>query len=283
MKKVIFRTIFIIALVAFVGAVGYIVYTYIGYKKDAKVYDEAISEFVTVNENAGDSATGGAAGSLADGLTGGSGENKAGKDNINPFDSISDGSGDFGGLEVDFDALTKLNPDIIGWIYCPDTVINYPVLKTDNNDYYLHRNYKKEYAASGSIFVECANSDGFVDSNTIIYGHHMKDGSMFASLSKWFKQEYYDEHPYMYLYTPDGNYRVELFSAYTTAVGSDSYYAILTPCKELDEYLERVKNKSQFDCNIELNSEDKYIMLSTCAYVFENARSVLHGKLVPIK
>ena len=87
----------------------------------------------------------------------------------------------------------------------------------------------------------------------------------------------------MYLFTPDQNYIVELFSAYTTAAGSDSYYAIQTPCKEMNDYLERVSSKSAFKCDVELPGDEKYIMLSTCAYMFENARSVLHGKLVPIE
>ncbi len=262
MGRKIRRVIFIIALVIFIGAIGYIGYTYLGYRKDAKVYEEAVSEYVVASTTFKPI--------------------KMTAQKISPV--VQEEIEEVGlPIEVDFDALKEINPDVIGWLYCPDTVINYPVLKTTDNDTYLHHNYKKEYTASGSIFVECANRDDFADLNTIIYGHHMKDGSMFASLSKWTKQEYYEEHPIMYLFTPEQNYIVELFSAYATAAGSDSYYAIQTPCKEMDDYLERVSGKSAFKCDVELPGDEKYIMLSTCAYMFENARSVLHGKLVPIE
>lgn len=261
MKKIIFRIVFIVALLVFVGAASYIAYTYIGYKKDADTYQEAVSEYVKEPEKAvSDQAA----------------PTQPAEEEETFLDRYPDS------IEVDFESLQELNPDIIGWIYCPDTVINYPILKADDNDYYLHRNYKKESSAAGSIFVECANRDGFVDSNTIIYGHHMKDGSMFASLSKWQNAEYYEEHPYMYLYTPEETYMIELFSAYTTAAGSDSYIAVLSPCEEMDSYLGRVKSKSAFTSEVSLPGDERYVMLSTCAYVFENARSVLHGKLVPI-
>lgn len=266
MGRKIRRVIFIIALAVLIGALGYIGYTYLGYRKDAKVYEAAAGEFVKPNGSyVPVKAT---SGNVSDVI-------KETVENAEEETALP--------IEVDFDALKEINPDVIGWIYCPDTVINYPVLKTTDNDTYLHHNYKNEYTASGSIFVECANRDDFADLNTIIYGHHMKDGSMFASLSKWTKQEYYDEHPVMYLFTPEQNYIVELFSAYATAAGSDSYYAIQTPCKEMDDYLERVSGKSMFECDVELPGDEKYIMLSTCAYMFENARNVLHGKLVPIE
>ncbi len=277
MGKKIRTIIYIIALAVLAGSLGYIGFKTFGYKKEAKVYTEAAGEFVRARQNASVKDENGAGADkdteteavIKDGV---SGENTDASER--EYDKIP--------IEVDFDALRKINPDVIGWIYCPDTVINYPVLKRGDNDYYLHRNYKGERTDSGSIFVECANSDGFADSNTIIYGHHMRDGSMFASISKWFSQEYYEEHPVMYLLTPEQDYIIYLFSAYTTAAGSDAYYAIRTPCREMTEYLERAAERSQFTCDVTLPGDERYVMLSTCAYAFENARSVLHGKLVPV-
>ena len=189
-----------------------------------------------------------------------------------------------GPLEIDFKELMEINPDVCGWIYCPETVINYPILKDNNNEYYLHHNYKGDYTASGSIFIECANRDDFADCNTIIYGHHMADGSMFASLSKWFKQEYYEAHPIMYVFTPQQNYVLQLFSAYTTAATSDSYWAAQTPCQEMTDYTAKVASQSEFDPGeIELPDDGHYVMLSTCAYSFKDARSVIHGLLVPME
>ncbi len=189
-----------------------------------------------------------------------------------------------GPLDIDFEELMSINPDVCGWIYCPETVINYPILKDNNNDYYLHHNYKGDYTASGSIFIECLNRDDFADCNTIIYGHHMADGSMFASLSKWFKQEYYEQHPIMYVFTPTQNYVLQLFSAYTTAATSDSYWAAQTPCQEMTDYTAKVASQSEFDPGeIDLPDDGHYVMLSTCAYSFQDARSVLHGLLVPME
>ncbi|MBR1862150.1 MAG: class B sortase [Lachnospiraceae bacterium] len=258
MGRKIRRVIFIIALVVFIGAVGYIGYTYYGYSRDAKFYREAVSEYVTINkpEPAQSSEA----------------ENKeevSGKKELP--------------IEVDFEALRAVNPDIMGWIYCPDTVINYPILKAEDNDKYLRHNYLGEYITAGSIFVECANSDGFADSNTIVYGHNMHDGSMFACLSKWFEQDFYEAHPVMYILTPEKNYELQLFSAYTTKAGSDAYYAILTPCKEMNDYLERAVERSKIQTRVELPEDGHYVLLSTCAYLFENARSVVHGVLVPIE
>ena len=189
-----------------------------------------------------------------------------------------------GPLDIDFEELMSINPDVCGWIYCPETVINYPILKDNNNDYYLHHNYKGDYTASGSIFIECLNRDDFADCNTIIYGHHMADGSMFASLSKWFKQDYYEAHPIMYVFTPTQNYVLQLFSAYTTAATSDSYWAAQTPCQEMTDYTAKVASQSEFDPGeIDLPDDGHYVMLSTCAYSFQDARSVLHGLLVPME
>ncbi len=265
MKKVVFRVVFIIALVALLGSVGYIGFTYIGYAKDAKVYDEAAEQYVTVMDTD----------TWLDAIRG----------LIPGMEKIAEGVqvSEDEVVYIDFTELSEKYPDVVGWIYCPGTVINYPVLQTDNNDYYLHHNYLGDYTAAGSIFVECANDLDFVDSNTIIYGHHMKDGSMFAGLSKWTNQEYFDEHPKMYLFTKDVTYEVELFSAYATEATSDSYCAILSPCEEMDEYLRRVSKRSRVKSDVELDGDAQYIMLSTCAYMFENARSVVHGKLVPIR
>ncbi|MBD5486710.1 MAG: class B sortase [Lachnospiraceae bacterium] len=185
-------------------------------------------------------------------------------------------------ISVDFESLQEVNSDVAGWIYCEDTVINYPILEGEDNDFYLHHTYEGEYSSAGSIFIEAANRPGFVDSNTVIYGHHMKDGSMFASLDKWADQEYYEEHPVMWLLTPEQDYKVVLFSGYTTSAYSDTYLVFTGPCDEFDEYLANRVEKSDFQTDVELDLDGYYVLLSTCAYSFEDARYVLHGMLVPV-
>lgn len=185
-------------------------------------------------------------------------------------------------FSVDFEGLQTVCGDVAGWIYCEDTPINYPVVLGKDNDYYLTHNFDGSASASGSIFIEAANRPGFADSNTIIYGHHMKNGSMFATLDKWAEQEYYEEHPVMWLLTPEQDYKIVLFAGYTTSANSDTYVIFQGSGGELDAWLEKCKGQSDFDAELELEGDARYVLLSTCAYVFDNARYVLHGKLVPV-
>ncbi len=185
-------------------------------------------------------------------------------------------------IVVDFEGLRSVNGDVTGWIYCEDTPINYPVVHGADNDYYLTHNYDGTASASGSIFVEAENRPDFVDSNTIIYGHHMKNGSMFASLDQWADQAYYEEHPVMWLLTPEQDYKIILTGGYTTSATSDTYTIFQGPGEELNTYLDKCMAQSDFSAGVELDGEARYVLLSTCAYVFDNARYVLHGILVPV-
>lgn len=184
---------------------------------------------------------------------------------------------------VDFEKLLAESPDVVGWLYCPDTVINYPVVQGTDNDFYLHHSYDGEEFNSGSIFVDASNTPGFADSNTVIYGHNMSDGSMFASLSNWSSQAFYNQHPLMWLLTPTENYRVVLVSGYTTSAYSDTYQIFQFPCLEWEEYLEQAKVQSNFTMEDPLDPQAHYVLLSTCAYEFDDARYVLHGRLEKIE
>lgn len=185
-------------------------------------------------------------------------------------------------ISVDFQGLQAENQDVTGWIYCEDTAINYPVVQGEDNDFYLKHNYDRTKRAAGSIFVEAENSANFADSNTILYGHHMKNGSMFACLDKWADQAFYESHPVMWLLTPTQDYKIILFSGYTTSATSDTYTIFRGAGEELDAYLEKCRKQSNFEADIELDREAHYVLLSTCAYVFDNARTVLHGMMVPV-
>lgn len=126
-------------------------------------------------------------------------------------------------IMVDFEGLRAINPEVVGWIYCEGTGINYPVMQGENNDYYLTHSYDGAYNVSGSIFVEAENRAGFADRNTIIYGHNMKNDSMFAHLDNWAEPGYYEEHPVIWLLTPEQDYQIKLMAGYTTSAYSDTY------------------------------------------------------------
>lgn len=185
-------------------------------------------------------------------------------------------------ISVDFTGLLATNTDVIGWIFSPETVINYPVVMAEDNYYYLHRNIYGEYSGGGSIFADCLCERDFSLKNTIIYGHHMNDGSMFASIRNYRKQEYYDAHPVMYLNTPEQNYRVEIFAGYITDADSDSYSVSFADQQEYLSFLQKMQSQSNFTTDVKLGPEDRIITLSTCSYEYYDARYVIQGKLVPI-
>ena len=185
--------------------------------------------------------------------------------------------------EINFRALQEVNPDVIGWIYSPDTTINYPVVQGDDNAYYLKHLADGTENRNGCPFLDVQNRSDFTDDNSIIYGHHMQNGTMFAGISWYEDQSYYDEHPVMYLMTPTAVYRIELFSGYITTMDSSAYMQNFGGIKEHTDWLKEVSGRSDFRANLEISAYDRVITLSTCAYRFEDARYVLHGKLVKLR
>ena len=187
-------------------------------------------------------------------------------------------------ITVDFEALQAVNSDIVGWIYCADTAINYPVLYGETNDTYLRHDHEKNYNVAGSIFIEVQNSADLSDVNTILYGHHMDDGSMFAALQNWQDQAFFDAHPVIWLFTPEQNYRIVPFSAYETSAYSETYTIFSGPCEQLNAYLQTAADRSAVQAGIAPpDGTGRYVLLSTCASAFGSgeARSVLHGVLEP--
>lgn len=187
-------------------------------------------------------------------------------------------------ITVDFDALRAENPDVIGWLYCKDTVIDYPVLHSDDNDTYLRRDYHGDYHMPGSIFVDAKNQPDFSDGNTIIYGHHLLTDLMFTCLENWQDQEFYEQHPVMWLLTPEQDYQVILVSGHHLSAYSNMYDLIPDLGDQLNAFLDEATAASDFTPieGVWANPSNHYVMLSTCAYVFDDARYALHGMLVPV-
>ena len=185
-------------------------------------------------------------------------------------------------LDVDFEALGQRNSEIVGWLYCPNTVISYPVVKTDDNMFYLHRDIDGNYSSYGTLFVECLNQDGYKDNNNIIYGHHMNDGKMLAKLVDYTYQSYYDEHPVMYLNTPEYNYRIELFAGFVTSMDSDTYTITFDSDEANQAFLDSAIEQSKFKSNVDVKVGDKILTLSTCTYDYDDARFVVMGRMIPI-
>lgn len=183
---------------------------------------------------------------------------------------------------VDFDGLRAQSPDYAAWIYSPDTVINYPIVYTDNNFYYLDHLPGERYNSAGTLFIDCKCAADFSDQNTLIYGHNMNDGSMFASLREYANQEYYDAHPVIYLSTPDFNYRLDLIAGFITEPTSFAYANNFDEPEQFMAYIESIQSMSTFQSDVEVSEEDKVVSLSTCTYEITEGRYVVVGKLTQI-
>ena len=186
-------------------------------------------------------------------------------------------------ISVDFAALQAENPEAVGWIYCPNTVINYPIAHTEDNFTYLDHLLSGEYNANGTIFVDCQDNPDFSGKNTRVYGHNMNDGSMFASLRNYRDAEYYPEHPCLYISTPQKNFRVDLFAGLVTEPDSYVYATQFDADEQFLAYIESAKAESTFQSDVEVSLEDRIVVLSTCTYEFDDARYVVIGKLVEIQ
>lgn len=181
--------------------------------------------------------------------------------------------------EVDFDALAEINPDVVGWITIPDTVINYPIAQAGNNDYYLKHLFTRQENAGGCIFLDASNMPDFSDWNNILYGHNMRNGSMFACLNEYKNQPFYNDHPTGQLITPNGNYTIEFFSGYVLSGWGDAWTVSFSDDADFDSWLMTSKSKSMFESPIMPTPEDRIVTLSTCTYEFDDARFVLLGIL----
>ena len=187
-------------------------------------------------------------------------------------------------LFVDFESLQAINKDVVGWIFIEDTVINYPVLHSKkNNDEYLYTTYDGKQNNSGSIFADYRNKADFTDDNTVLYGHNMKNGAMFACLLKMRGQEYYDSHREFYVLTPEGTRRYEIISVFQVDALSDVYERAFATKEEKQQWLDFVIKKSAVLAPFSANVEDTFVLLSTCLSGDDaRARIVAVGRLAEI-
>lgn len=183
--------------------------------------------------------------------------------------------------QVDFASLQAINPEIVAWLSIGGTNIDYPVAQHSDNDYYLHHLFTGEWNSSGCLFMDCNNQPDFSDSHTIVYGHHMDNGSMFQNLMGYKDQSFYDGHPTAQLFMPGGACTVEFFAGYVTSVDGDAWKLNFASDAEFGEWIENAKEKSLFESSVTPTAADRIVTLSTCSYEFYNARFVLHGRLIP--
>lgn len=185
-------------------------------------------------------------------------------------------------VSIDLPALQALYPDVIGWLYCEDTPVNYPVAQGYDNNQYLRHLLNGNYNTAGTIFADYRNGDIGSDHNFVIFGHNMKNDTMFGSLVKYKNQDYYDAHPTFHYFTVDHVYRIELVAGYVTSISSDAYKVNFENEEQLQSYVDEAIKKSTFKSNVEYVAGNRIVTLSTCSYEFTNARYVVIGVLKEI-
>lgn len=190
--------------------------------------------------------------------------------------------------EDKFSELLRINPDICGWIYIPNTKIDYPVLQASKEDpnFYLSHNYKKEHSKYGSIFADFGSMVKSSPKNTVLFGHHMADGQMFADLMKFSDLDFYRQNPLIEYDTivEKGKWKIiSVFKTNTLAEHGKVFQYVVSRFASEDnfmDYVNDVKKRSLIETGIDVNKKDRLLTLSTCSYEFDGFRTVIVARKV---
>lgn len=197
----------------------------------------------------------------------------------NPFELVSD----YPKIDLDYEALYEINSDLVGWIYIPALGLSYPVVQypEPTNDFYLEYSFEKEPSILGAIFMDWESPADWTDENTLVFGHNMKDKSMFGSLKRFLYEDgLVQSDPYVYIYTEEEVLIYQIFSYYVTTDGSQRYRIVRDP-EDLAAYVNEAKELSEFDPGEEFDNMDHLISLSTCHGIPGTPnRFLVHGVLV---
>ena len=182
-------------------------------------------------------------------------------------------------FQVDFKKLQSINKEIVGWIrFDNPEKISYPIVQGEDNDKYLKKTVEGKTNGAGSIFMDAYNMADFSDKNTFIYGHNMKNGSMFGQLRKYKSFDFYKDNPYFYIYTPDGKeVKYQVYAVCIVEDTSESYNKFYENDDAYLKYLQYIKSIARYDTGVEVTAQTQLISLSTCTNVTETQRLLIHG------
>lgn len=185
---------------------------------------------------------------------------------------------------VDFAKLKELNEDSIAWLDVYKFDLSYAVVQAPDNDFYLHRDMNKEYSLAGTLFMDYENNSDFSDFNTIIYGHNMKNGSMFGKLKKYKSVDFYKENPYIDIFLEGKKYRYQVFSAHDVSVFStNTYDNVSTNEGQKQVIINEMMSSALYSTGIEVTTEDKILTLSTCVdSLDDDYRFMVNAKLIEV-
>lgn len=185
-------------------------------------------------------------------------------------------------FKVDFEKLLAINEDVIGWIRFDEPAqISYPIAQGVNNDQYLRTTLEGKKNTAGTIFVDYQNQGDFKDKNTFIYGHNMRNGTMFGQLRKYRDAEFYKQYPRFYIYTPDGReITYEIFAVCVVKDVSDSYDKVYESDAEFQKYIEMIRSVALYQTEVPVSSANRIVSLSTCTNVSDDERLLIHAVAV---
>ncbi|MEA4966206.1 MAG: class B sortase [Oscillospiraceae bacterium] len=251
------RLIFVVALLTALFCIGYIFWWFLGSRQHLAESREAAAQYVAEPETA---AVADDTAAAASGET--STETEAAD-----------------GVQVDFPALQAVSSDVVGWLRVSGLdLLDEPVVHRDDN-FFLTHGWDGQSSQYGAIFMEEANATDFSDYHTILYGHNMRDGSMFGELDRYADADFFAEHGGLItLYTPDGTRQYQIFAAeYVDPADPIVYTVGFSPSEEYSEFLRGMLDRALYDTGVELRSDDRVLTLSTCSYQ-NRARFVVHAK-----
>ncbi len=186
-------------------------------------------------------------------------------------------------VEIDFPAWQSLNADVRAWIHNEAIVVDHPILKSPDNEYYLTRDLDLSYRAMGSIFFDFRNKSDFSDPNTIIYGHNFDNGLMFSNLVRYKSQQFYEQNPFYYLYTPEQVFRVDIAAGIVVSETDTTYLVVdFSSNTEFQKLIEKIYENSVIETQIDLKHQDRLVTLYTCTNDWQGQRFVVIGKLTPL-
>lgn len=172
--------------------------------------------------------------------------------------------------------LSAEHSNSVAWLYIPDTNINYPVMQSGDNEYYTHRAADGSYLYAGSLFMDYRCSSDFSDFNSVIYGHNMGNGTMFANIPNYENEEYFMNHSYGWLTTENDVRLIDFFAVARTSDTSGLYLAV----PNFNEWDNQLRNCASIYKEIEVTESDHLLMLSTCTSAEGNSRTILVGKII---
>ncbi len=237
---------------------------------DARAEYDALREAFTGDSSAAD----GAADSSESSGTADAGD-ASGTDGASTANGASAQTG--AALNVDFDGLRAVNQDVVGWVEIPGTGISYPIAQADDNRIYLDTGFDGSPSSSGAIFADCDCQADLMGAHTIIYGHHMRDGSMFAGLVDYKNADFFNSHPEILLATPERQLRLTVIAAYAVSAdaplrrfefGEGEFEAFLAECLARSELAR---------ADIDLSQVDRLYSFVTCSYEADDMRTVVHA------